>query len=102
MDGVSSAEPVIDIDDGDPRGARVKHSEKGGDSLEVGSVTHGCGDGNEGGADKSAQNAGEGCFHSGDNNQGMVIAEGIEMLKGPVEAGDTNVIESGGAMPKKF
>jgi hypothetical protein len=32
----------------------------------------------------------------------VVIAEGVEMLKGPVEACDTDVIESGWVMPKKF
>jgi hypothetical protein len=68
----------------------------------VGSVTHGCGDSDERGADESAQNAGESGFHSGDNNQGVVVAEGIEMLKGPVEACDTDVIKSGGTMPKKL
>jgi hypothetical protein len=68
----------------------------------VGSIPHGCGYGYERGADESAQNAGEGGFHSGDHNQGVVVAEGIEMLKGPVEACDTDVIESGGVMSKKF
>jgi hypothetical protein len=66
------------------------------------SISHGCGNGDEGGADESPQNAGEGGFHSCDNNQGVVIAEGVEMLKGPVEACDTDVIESGWVMPKKF
>ena len=102
MDGVGSAEAVIDIDYGNPGGAGVEHSKKCGDSLKVGSVTYGCGDGNEGGADKSAQNAREGSFHSGDNNQGVVVAEGIEMSKGSVQACNTDVIESGGAVPKKF
>jgi hypothetical protein len=102
MDRVSSAESVIDVDDGDPGGAGVEHSKKGGDSLEVGSVTHGCGDSDERGADESAQNAREGGFHSGDNNQGMIVAKGIEVSKGPVEACDTDVIKSGGAMSKKF
>jgi hypothetical protein len=32
----------------------------------------------------------------------VVVAEGIEMFKGPVEACDTDVIKSGGAMPKKL
>jgi hypothetical protein len=32
----------------------------------------------------------------------VVVTEGIEMLKGPVEACDTDVIKSGGAMPKKL
>ena len=102
MDRVGGTEAVIDIDDGDPGRARVEHSKKGSDSLEVGSIPHGCGYGYEGGADESAQNAGEGGFHSGDNNQGVVVAEGIEMLKGPVEACNTDVIKSGGAMPKKL
>jgi hypothetical protein len=102
MDRVSSAETVIDVNDGDPRGAGVEHSEKGGDSLEVRSIPYGCGDSDEWGADESAQNAGEGGFHSGDNNQGVVVAEGVEMSKCPMEACDTDVIESGGVMSKKF
>jgi len=102
MDGVGGTEAVIDIDDGDPWGAGVEHSKKGGDSLEVGSIPHGGGDRDERGADESAQNAGEGGFHSGDHNQGVVVAEGVEMLKGPMEACNTDVIESGGAMSKKF
>jgi len=102
MDGVGGTEAVIDIDDGDPWGAGVEHSKKGGDSLEVGSIPHGCGDRDERGADESAQNAGEGGFHSGDNNQSVVVAEGVYMLKGPVEACDTDVIKSVGAMPKKL
>jgi hypothetical protein len=102
MDGVGGTEAVIDIDDGDPWGAGVEHSKKGGDSLEVGSIPHGGGDRDERGADESAQNAGEGGFHSGDNNQSVVVAEGVYMLKGPVEACDTDVIKSVGAMPKKL
>ena len=102
MDGVGGAEAVIDIDDGNPGGAGVEHSKKGGDSLEVGSIPHGCRDGDEGGSDESAQNAGEGGFHSSDNNQGMVVAECIEVLQGPVKACDTDVIKSGRAMPKEF
>lgn len=35
MDRVGGTEAVIDIDDGDPWGAGVEHSKKGGDSLEV-------------------------------------------------------------------
>ena len=102
MDGVSSPEAVIDIDDGDPRGAGVEHSKKSGDSLEVGSIPHGCGNGDEGRADESAQYAGECGFHSGNNNQGVVVAEGLEMSKCPMEACDTDVIKSGGVMAKKF
>jgi hypothetical protein len=102
MDRVSRTEPVIDVDDGDPWGAGVEHSKKGGDSFEVSTVTHGCRYGDEGGTDESAQYAGEGGFHSCDHNQGVVVAEGVEMLKGPMEACNTDVIESGGAMSKKF
>ena len=102
MDRVGGTEAVIDIDNGDPGGARVEHSKKGSNSFEVGSVTHGCGDSDEGGTDESAQYAGECGFHSGNNNQGVVVAEGLEMSKCPMEACDTDVIKSGGAMAKKF
>jgi len=102
MDRISGTEPVIDVDDGDAWSAGVEHPKKGGDSLEVGSISNGCGDGDEGGADESAQNAGKGGFHSGDDNQGMVVAKYIEVLQGPVEACDTDVIKSGGTMPKEF
>lgn len=58
MDRVGRPEAVIDIDDGDSRSARVEHSEKRRDSLQVGPVPNGCWDGNEGGADQPTQNTG--------------------------------------------
>jgi hypothetical protein len=44
MDGVGCAESIIDIHNGDSRGARVEHAEKGGDSLQVGTIADRSGD----------------------------------------------------------
>jgi hypothetical protein len=47
MDGVGCAESIIDIYNGDSRGAGVEHTEKGGEPLEVGTIADGSGDSDE-------------------------------------------------------
>jgi hypothetical protein len=47
MDSVGCAEPIIDIHNGNSRGAGVKHTEKSGESLKVGAIADGSGDSNE-------------------------------------------------------
>jgi hypothetical protein len=47
MDGIGCAESIIDIHNGDSRGAGVEHAEKGGESLKVGAVPDGSGDSDE-------------------------------------------------------
>jgi hypothetical protein len=47
MDGVGCAEAIIDIHNGDSRGAGVEHTEKGGESLKVGTIANGSGDSDE-------------------------------------------------------
>jgi hypothetical protein len=47
MDGVGCAEPIIDIHNGDARGAGIEHTEKGGESLKVGTIANGSGDSDE-------------------------------------------------------
>jgi hypothetical protein len=47
MDGVSCAESIIDIHNGDSRGAGVEHTEKGGESLKVSTIADRSGDSDE-------------------------------------------------------
>ncbi len=47
MDGVGCAESIIDIYNGDSRGAGVEHTEKGGESLKVGTIADRSGDSDE-------------------------------------------------------
>ena len=47
MDGVGCPESIIDIHNGDSRGAGVEHTEKGGESLKVGTIADGSGDSDE-------------------------------------------------------
>jgi hypothetical protein len=44
MDSIGCAESIIDIHNGDSRGAGVEHTEKGGESLKVGAIPDGSGD----------------------------------------------------------
>ena len=47
MNGVGCTESIIDIYDGDSRGAGVEHTEKGGESFKVGTIPDGSGDSDE-------------------------------------------------------
>ena len=47
MDSVGCAEPIIDIHNGNSRGAGVEHTEKSGEPLKVGAIADGSGDSDE-------------------------------------------------------
>ena len=94
VNGVGRSEPVVDIDDGNPRGTGVQHAEKCGDPLEVSAIANGGRHGDEGGADESPQNAGQGGLHSSHDHKGVVLAEGIQVGNRAMKAGDPDIIES--------
>lgn len=98
VNGVGGTKTVVDIDHGNARGAGVEHAKESGNSLEVGAIANRGRNGNEGGTNESTENAREGCLHAGDNEEGVVLAQSIKMLKGAMEAGDANVIKAGRAV----
>ena len=51
MNGGGGAKTIVDVDHGNSRGAGVQHPEKGGKTIEVGTITDGGGDGDQRGAD---------------------------------------------------
>jgi hypothetical protein len=58
MDRVGSPKTVVDIYDSNSRSTGVEHSEEGGDSLKVGSVANGSGNGDQWGAYESSEDTG--------------------------------------------
>ena len=101
---VGCAEAVVYIYYGDVGGTGVEHSEKGGGSVEAGTVADRGGDGDDGDADQAADDGGEGAFHAGTDDDGVgvgeLVADGEEAMKAGyayvVEAGDFGVEELGG------
>jgi hypothetical protein len=102
MDRVGSPKTVVDIYDGNSRSTGVEHSEEGSDSLEVGSVANGSGNGDQWGAYESTENTGQGGFHSCNHEECMMFAKGIQMLNGTVKTCHADVIKASGAMTQKL
>jgi hypothetical protein len=93
--GVGSAEAVVDVDDGDVRGAGVEHAEEGGGTGEAGSVTNGGGDGDDGDGDQAADDGGKRAFHAGADDDGVGLGELGADGEEAMNAGDAYVIEAG-------
>ncbi len=62
------AEAVVDIHDGDVRGAGIQHTQQRGDAAEAGAVADAGGNGDHRRTDKAADNARQRAFHARHTN----------------------------------
>ena len=78
---VGGTKSIVDIDDGHAAGTACQHGTKGRDALEVSSIANAGGDGNDGTADKAADNAGKRALHARNGNDDGGFHQVIEMAK---------------------
>ena len=84
-------EAVVDIDDGDSRGAGGEHGVEGRFAFFGRAIARGGGDGDDGAGEEAAENAGERAFHARDGDDGGGVVEGVEVGEDAVDSGDPNV-----------
>lgn len=90
---VGGTKSIVDIDDGHAAGTACQHGTKGRDALEVSSIANAGGDGNDGTADKAADNAGKRALHARNGNDDRGFHQVIEMAKKAVETGNAHILD---------
>ena len=90
---VGGTKSIVDIDDGHAAGTACQHGTKGRDALEVSSIANAGGDGNDGTADKAADNAGKRALHARNGNDDGGFHQVIEMAKKAVETGNAHILD---------
>jgi len=89
--GVSGAEAIINVHDGDAAAATVQHAQQGGESAKAGAVTHTRGHGNDGLRHESGHDTGQRAFHSGNHDNDIRAANRFNAIQQPVHAGDADI-----------
>ena len=94
---VGGFESCVDIDDGDVARAAVEHRKERGDAAKIRAVADARWDADHGAGDVAADDAGEGAFHAGDDDDGVGILELGEPGRESMGPGDADVLDERGA-----
>ena len=70
--------------------------------MKVGAITDRSWNGDQREANQTPEHTGEGGFHPGHHDERIMRAKGGEMSKCAVQAGDSDVVETGWPMSQKF
>jgi len=88
------AETVVDVDDGDVRGAGIEHAEERGDAAEAGTVAHAGRNGNDRRGDETANHTGKRAFHSRNANDNASLGKlAFAMFQQAMNAGDADIVK---------
>ena len=88
------AEAIVNVYDGNVRGAGIEHSEQSGDAAEAGTVTNAGGHGNYRDRDEAADDAGQSAFHAGNADDDASLRQlAFTMLKQAMNACDADVVK---------
>ena len=99
--GVSGTESVIDVDHGDSASAAVEHAEEGGEAAEVCAVSDAGRDCDDGATDESGHGAGEGAFHSGDDDENSAALEFFAYSEEAMDSCDADVRDAEDGVAKE-
>src|SRR5438045_2587589 len=86
---VPGAEAIVDVHDGDARGAAVQHREEGGQTLEGGAVADAGRHGDHRLVHQAADYTRERSIHPGDDDDGRGGVDLLPRIEETVQAGDT-------------
>lgn len=90
--GVGGTEAVVDIYDGDTGSATGEHAQEGAQAGEVGAVADAGGNGDDGAGNETCHDAGQGAFHTRNDDQDVSGEKLINVRKEPVQASDADVV----------
>src|SRR5207249_6639522 len=96
----SSAETVVDVDDGNVGSAGIEHAEERRHAAETGAVADAGGNGNDWYGHEPRDDTGQGAFQSGHTNNHARLGQFLAVLEEAMNAGDANIVEMLGAVAR--
>ena len=96
------AEPVVDVDHRHARRAGVQHGQQRSQPAEAGAVAHAGRHGYHGTCHQPAEHAGERALHPGSRDDDLRLAQHVQPVHQPVDAGHADVIHALYAVAKKL
>ena len=90
--GVTGAETIVDVDDGDAAGAGIKHRQQRGDAAETGTITDARRHSNDRFIHESADNTRQRAFHTGNDDEDIGGQQFFVERKKAVDAGNADIV----------
>ena len=91
---ISRAEPVVDVDHGNARCARIEHSQKSRHAAEAGAVTHRRGNGDHGACGHPADHAGKRPLHTRYGHYAAGACDFLPMRQEAMDARNPHIIQA--------